>query len=557
MVDLSNDLQYSKNINLNKNILDLYIKNNLIYINYPATIIEKENGIKKIKGSYPQFSKITKQINYPNNYYNYFSLLMGREYKDGYLILIDADNKSDKNTKNGLEFINLLSNVFNITKVPCQETPSGGLHFLFYIDSNQKNINNSYTTLTYNDIIYNVDIKFKNQLMNCSPSQIEDYGCYKWININLLDNIPKLPDTLYNIIISNNNIKINTKDYNLMVNINHININKILNCYNNSNLYVYINDVNLLLSCLKPIRIINYDTWIQIGLLIYSLNLPFELWYEISKLDSKCNKNDCEYRWEYFSKKCYKRYNIGTLFLWVKHDNLDKFNEIKNKLTCIHDVFNDTTIYNSIKINTQYLVSKDSNNNDQEIFKNTINEFRKNDIKSLVIKSHYNSGKSTFIHNFIKNNNFKRILFISHRITLCEEEYSKFKDLGFVRYNDGKCAYQSDRLIVQLDSLLNVKNFSNSILIDNKKFEECFDLIILDEVESIIYHFNGSTMKDKAEKTFNFMTLLLQNSKKNILLDGDISHRSLNFISNIDSYIYIENTYKPTIEKTKYLENYK
>ena len=55
----------------------------LIYIRYHAHIETKPNGHKKIGGSRPQFSKITKQIDYERGSGKYYSLLLGREFKPG------------------------------------------------------------------------------------------------------------------------------------------------------------------------------------------------------------------------------------------------------------------------------------------------------------------------------------------------------------------------------------------------------------------------------------------------------------------------------------------
>ena len=64
----------------------------LIYIRYHAQIETRPNGHKKIGGSRPAFSKITKQIDYGSKSGDYYSLLMGREFKPGrWSILLDFD----------------------------------------------------------------------------------------------------------------------------------------------------------------------------------------------------------------------------------------------------------------------------------------------------------------------------------------------------------------------------------------------------------------------------------------------------------------------------------
>jgi hypothetical protein len=63
---------------------------------------------------------------------------------------------------------------------PKQMIPSGGLHYIFYVDAQQKDQITSRTTITYQGATYNMDVKFKNGLCNCAPSKIQDYGKYAW-----------------------------------------------------------------------------------------------------------------------------------------------------------------------------------------------------------------------------------------------------------------------------------------------------------------------------------------------------------------------------------------
>ena len=114
----------------------LYKESNLMYIRYNATIEDKPNGQKKIGGTRPAYSKIEEQVDYKAGAGKYYSLLMGREIKkDQYVMLLDFDNKAETNSKNGLELVQLLN--LDQYKAPKQATPSGGLHYLFYVDGEQ------------------------------------------------------------------------------------------------------------------------------------------------------------------------------------------------------------------------------------------------------------------------------------------------------------------------------------------------------------------------------------------------------------------------------------
>ena len=64
-------------------------------------------------------------------------------------------------------------------------------------------------------------------------------------------------------------------------------------------------------------------------------------------------------------------------------------------------------------------------------------------------------------------------------------------------YNNDKC------IIVQIDSLMKVMT-NNDEFIMNGEFNAKYDLIILDEIESLLSHIDEGTMKNKEIKTFEF-----------------------------------------------------
>ena len=79
--------------------------------------------------------------------------------------------------------------------------------------------------------------------------------------------------------------------------------------------------------------------------------------------------------------------------------------------------------------------------------------------KSLVLRSRYGSGKTTFMQRLIKEEGYKRVLFVTYRQTLARDIMRNFKKLGFQNYLDSHenpRVWESPRLIVQIDSLLNL-----------------------------------------------------------------------------------------------------
>ncbi len=62
---------------------------------------------------------------------------MGREFRPGrWPILLDFDNKADEASHSGLDLVKKLN--MDQCNAPKQKTPSGGLHYIFYVDAQQK-----------------------------------------------------------------------------------------------------------------------------------------------------------------------------------------------------------------------------------------------------------------------------------------------------------------------------------------------------------------------------------------------------------------------------------
>ena len=118
---------------------------------------------------------------------------MGREFRPGrFVLLLDFDNK-DEGGVNGMKLIEKLN--MGQYGAPCQKTPSGGRHYLFYADATQKESITAKTTIVHEGVKYNMDVKFQNDLCTCAPTKIEGYGKYIWTkeSCDKLLNIPPAP----------------------------------------------------------------------------------------------------------------------------------------------------------------------------------------------------------------------------------------------------------------------------------------------------------------------------------------------------------------------------
>ena len=159
----------------------VYGEAGLIYIRAPSKVETTADGkTKKMKANpFPNHAAIKKQLTYNKESGDYYSLLMGREFKPGrWVVLLDFDNKEEDGSRNGMELIEQLK--MDSRSAPCQLTPSGGQHYLFYATAAEKEHIKSRTTITYKGEKYNIDVKFQNSLCNCAPTKIEGYGKYIW-----------------------------------------------------------------------------------------------------------------------------------------------------------------------------------------------------------------------------------------------------------------------------------------------------------------------------------------------------------------------------------------
>ena len=86
-------------------------------------------------------------------------------------------------------------------------------------------------------------------------------------------------------------------------------------------------------------------------------------------------------------------------------------------------------------------------------------------------------------------------------------------------------------------------------------FNGKYDMIVLDEIESLLMHMDGKTMKTKEIQTFNFFDALLKLAGKVVCLDGDMSNRALSFLSSYGPYKYIKNNYKDTNKKIRIMRD--
>lgn len=506
-------------------------------------------------------------------------------YDNKYIIGVDFDNKDtiEENNiiiKNGID---IRKDLYKLHKYKpntvMQKTPTGGLHEIYYIDEETKNLINGHNKIMINNNKVHIDIKFENGFLLCDPSYYYVQSkkmSYKWINNNV-DDIKPLPDFWIDILKNQHDAKIK------------------------KNKYVYINGENteikqmseqekiILNMCLSTITTKdikeNTKKWLQIGRIIKNEGGTVEMWDNWSKGVYNYDINCCVERWKYFDKYQDAKFKIHQLLnYYVKQESPDKYTELKKLVygidkwkndivkyikdkNSIKKIYEDDISYNETTIKTQYLLNKEQNISkliqnpleDTEVFSNIIYNFLFEDkIKVLGIKSKYGSGKTKLLTKMIKTKNINRACFLSCRRALSYDIESEFNELKFKNYLDKTDVnYMCDKFIVQYESIHKI--FSAYQNYYEYEYTDCkvkYDFVILDELETILNHTISPTHNDNNFINFKKLYTLCKNSQKVICLDGDLSARGKYFINTISEMYKIVDNVETTVKNYNVYECY-
>ena len=486
---------------------------------------------------------------YINDNHNGFLMKMGTTLQDNNILVgLDIDNKDNHFEKigskeievlNGMDkWINMLeqNNINSIDDIdtPIQQTANNGLHYLFKVNKNDYSQLKTINGLYIDDKKYSIDFKANNQCLIVEPSMYikgDETKYYKWLKSPEEQPIQYMPLFIYNTLLKSKPPKI---------------IKEKQTC--NNIVYETDNELTLykvdLLNNLNPDRFHNGNDWRFMARLFNNLQLPLELFIEYSKTSTKYeSNNDCKIQYNKYNND--SKYNIKTLeYLSFKDDKINhktiQTQHCKVIQTLNVDKRTNENKYDMITINDRYLIdNKISYNKNQNTLTQNIDKWMTTDIKSLNIKSPYDTGKTQVLRQIIQCYNPKKILFISYRKTLSYDIRSKFNNLGFKSYLNEDL--NSDRLIIQIESLYKIRNLDNTHISDTEDEINYYDLIIIDEVESIMNQFSSSTLGDKKKETFNLLDNLLFTCNKIITLDGDMDIRTYDFINGFGSMINIVN----------------
>lgn len=279
----------------------------------------------------------------------------------------------------------------------------------------------------------------------------------------------------------------------------------------------------------------NYNSWLEVGMVLHNCNHSqdsFKLWDEWSqKSNSYTSQNFNIYKWNSFK---FGHYSIGTLKFLAKKDNGKLYSDVEYTL--------ESTSFESQKFSSPYLLNtkKETIHSLNSFVSKYIIEWFTSDVKTLAIKSPYGTGKTRLIKKVISEFKVNTVLFVSYRQTLTNELHGCFKDFKVATYLDKD--YAAKKIICQIESLPKLLD-GYTFMDENDSYIPSYDLVVLDEIESLLYHFRSSTIEDK-EYVFELLKAIIHNSKKVLALDGDLHNRAVNYINFFGKSIILENTVK-------------
>jgi len=337
----------------------------------------------------------------------------------------------------------------------------------------------------------------------------------------------------------------NKSSFNIVISDDEINeLKNVINKYN---------IVKNIIDKIKPLNKSNYLIWFFIIKSIKILSNNYDLFLEFNGVKYDINEN--KKIWDNVNINVSNTEFINCFYTLINHlykFDVNYYNDLINSL-------NDETkliiqYYNSFynvkyakqfyKIDNNLIdkkieLKKSDLTDNKYLNKDIIINAYNNNYNNIIIKSGLGTGKSVSVCNFLNYyltniNKNASILIISPRISYSNsinETLEKNLNINFDIYNDKNVEIKnSNKLIMSIFSL--------------SKIERNYDIIVLDEIESIINVFKNTSCHIDYLKNYDIFLNLINNSLVNLLLDGDINNTSLQLIKNVEnkqSILYINN----------------
>lgn len=149
-----------------------------------------------------------------------------------------------------------------------------------------------------------------------------------------------------------------------------------------------------------------------------------------------------------------------------------------------------------------------------------------------LLQSGKNTGKTTYVKRVIdtlkaRNQGKTRIMSITHRVLLGKVQAEKWGMDFYQEYDRPATATHKRRNLAESQVLTICANSLPKL--DTRKIKEGIDLLIFDEIEQLLQHLTGPTIKDSRQAVFATLEYLIRHAKQIICLDADLSRDCYNF----------------------------
>jgi len=352
-----------------------------------------------------------------------------------------------------------------------------------------------------------------------------DYEIYEF---NLKDNV-SIEENIYEV---DTKTKIKDKSKNIIKeDVEYINDIKILDIGEKKDFFIALTNI------LDIKRIDNYESWIKLIYLHKTYNL-FDEMVLLSKKSQKYDQSAYDKIYKIFANKTNpkdKIITLGSLIKWCREDNKEKTNVLFNKYNI--PVKLEVDNLNKILLrNEKFIINY---NEECKYISNEALNFIINEIKNkkdcIIIHSPTGSGKTTIINKILKflienNKNDYKILSIVSRRSMSATHLTSFNELKFTSYLD----YNKD-----------YKKYFISSMEYLAYLEGHYDIIILDEITSLLNYFYSDTLEGKRYSCIFKLIQYIKNAKLIIAVDANINDMIYELFSILKKEIvYYKNTFK-------------
>jgi hypothetical protein len=225
----------------------------------------------------------------------------------------------------------------------------------------------------------------------------------------------------------------------------------------------------------------------------------------------KHNRSFFEYHYKYNTLR-YKCYNEECVAVQKRQALVFKISSTHDALKRFNDLNPRPTLHCKEKI-----IQWDESYDHPSMFEYPLKQL-------ALVRANMGTGKThSLIYNFITQHCLHpdtKCLFITYQILLSKKYHHSLQHFGFMNYHGTQGPLLDNKLIVCLDSLHRVHT-------------QNFDFIFIDEVLSVLLHFNSNLMKQVSTVSSLFELLLLQ-ARHVYLLDAAVDN---SMVYNFASYL--------------------